>query len=114
MDKIDKLWCYLKEKGDENRYKIGNYPWMSLEEYNGNELRKSLDDVIYIENFDVFRDNGIYPNEKKLYYKYVNANSNFAMIYQCRRLKCDVDTSTMVDYICEDVCKVLAQFDINN
>ena len=108
----NELWQSVGNKYGDKVFKVGNYPWMRYEEFDQDGKLSNITEVI---NGDIFEDNGaLYPESKKRqdslpYYKYESSNSQIAMIYQCRKLKTDVKTEALIDYLANDILELLKE-----
>lgn len=112
--KDTKLWAYIENKSNGKIFSIGGYPWMRYENFTNNATKdsKSLSNQNVVLNSAIFDESPLYPEYKKQkdtlpYAKYASDNSNTAMIYQFRKLKTEVKTEDLIDYIITDVKKLL-------
>ena len=115
--KAEKVWNYIQGEQEDGKYYIGRYPWMRYQDFtpDAKETQKPLDspqDIIEGSG-NIFRDNNIlYPNVKKRkdttpYYKYASDGSSEAMLYQYRKLNPEITTEELIEYLCEDVERVI-------
>ncbi|MBQ7790810.1 MAG: PD-(D/E)XK nuclease family protein [Rikenellaceae bacterium] len=117
--KDKKLWEYIRNKRNDKIFSVGDYPWLRYEDFADDATKdsKSLSNpekVLYSDN--IFVMDCLYPQCKKQkdtlpYAKYASDNSNTAMIYQFRKLKFEVNTKDLIEYIIKDVKKLLEGLD---
>lgn len=112
--KDKKLWEYIRDKSKENVFLVGGYPWLRCEDFADDATKgfKLLNPGNVLVSDNIFVMDCLYPQCKKQkdtlpYAKYASDNSNTAMIYQFRKLKFDVNTKDLIEYIITDVKKLL-------
>ena len=112
-EKAEKLWDYIRNKSTDNIFSVGGYPWLRCEDFADDATKDSkLSNPNVVLNSAIFDESPLYPEYKKQkdtlpYAKYASDNSNTAMIYQFRKLKSDVTTKDLIEYIIKDVKKLL-------
>lgn len=112
--KAEKLWDYIRKKSKGNIFSVGGYQWLRCEDFADNATKdsKPLSNPKDVLDSAIFDESPLYPEYKKQkdtlpYAKYASDNSNTAMIYQFRKLKTEVKTDDLIDYIITDVKKLL-------
>ena len=112
--KDKKLWEYIRDKSKENVFSVGDYPWLRYEDFADDATKdsKPLSNQNVVLDSDIFDKSPLYPEYKKQkdtlpYAKYAADNSNTAMIYQFRKLKSNVTTEALIEYIVNDVKSLL-------
>lgn len=109
--KDKKLWEYIRNKSTDNIFSVGGYPWLRYEDFadatKGSEFSNSGNVPI---SDNIFVMDCLYPVTLP-YAKYASDNSNIAMIYQFRKLKFDVETKDLIEYIIRDVTNLLEGLD---
>ncbi len=113
--KDEKLWAYIYKNSNKNVFSVGNYPWMRYEEWDNDATKDSHPLSSHpedVHNSGIFDTSALYPQFKIRkdtlpYAKYASDNSNIAMIYQFRKLKFDVETTDLIEYIITDVKSLL-------
>lgn len=112
--KAEKLWDYIRNKSTDNIFSVGGYPWLRCEDFADDATKdfNPLSNQNVVLKSAIFDESPLYPEYKKQkdtlpYAKYASDNSNTAMIYQFRKLKTEVKTEDLIDYIITDVKKLL-------
>ena len=112
------LWDYIGNKSENKIFSVGSYPWLRYEDFADDATKdyKPLSNQNVVLDSDIFDKSSLYPEYKKQkdtlpYAKYASDNSNTAMIYQFRKLKSDIKTSELIDYIITDVKNLLEGLD---
>lgn len=116
--KDKKLWEYIRNKRNDKIFSVGDYPWLRYENFADDATKdpEPLSNPNVVLDSDIFDKSSLYPKYKKQkdtlpYAKYASDNSNTAMIYQFRKLKTEVKTEDLIDYIITDVKKLLGGLD---
>ena len=113
----EEIWDNIRQKSSNSIYSVGGYSWMRYKEFDANATKDSLplfNPENVLSSDKIFGTSHLYPEYKKRqdtlpYAKYAGNNSNFAMIYQFRKLQRDVTTSDVIDYLVNDVKQLLEQ-----
>lgn len=104
------IWSEIKRYDNNGIVSIGGkdpYDWMRYNIQQVPNPATVLDSGLI--NSYLFANQPLYP-VKKEYLKFVGAKSTIGMIYQYRELCDNVTTQNLIDYIVEDVKRVIAAF----
>lgn len=119
--KDQRIWNYLEKNNvtpiGGNIICVNGYEWMRFENFANGAVGKmntlsNIKSVIDDNGSNIVDANDLYPNcksrkDSQPYGKYAGDNSNIGMIYQYRKLDPSVEVGQLIDYIVEDVTKLI-------
>lgn len=119
--KDQRIWNYLEKNNvtpiGGNIICVNGHEWMRFENFASGAVGKmnslsNIKSVIDDNGSNIVDDNDLYPNcksrkDSQPYGKYAGDNSNIGMIYQYRKLASSVTVGQLIDYIVEDVKRLI-------
>ena len=119
--KDQRIWNYLEKNNvtpiGGNIICVNGHKWMRFENFASGAVGKmnslsNIKSVIDDNGSNIVDANDLYPNcksrkDSQPYGKYAGDNSNIGMIYQYRKLDSSVRVGRLIDYIVEDVTKLI-------
>lgn len=100
-----KIWNYIARMVQNSIFIVNKYDWMRYDN-TGVANSPSVIDENLISNSAFGNNSLLYPDSKP-YLKFAGDNSNIGMIYQYRKLDPLVEVGQLIDYIVEDVKRLI-------
>ena len=100
-----KIWNYIARMVQNSIFIVNKYDWMRYDN-TGVANSPSVIDENLISNSAFGNNSLLYPDSKP-YLKFAGDNSNIGMIYQYRKLASSVTVGQLIDYIVEDVKRLI-------
>ena len=119
--KDQRIWNYLEKNNvtpiGGNIIRVNGHEWMRFENFANGAVGKmnslsNIKSVIDDNGSNIVDADDLYPNcksrkDSQPYGKYAGDNSNIGMIYQYRKLASSVRVEQLIDYIVEDVKRLI-------
>lgn len=119
--KDQRIWNYLEKNNvtpiGGNIIRVNGHEWMRFENFANGAVGKmnslsNIKSVIDDNGSNIVDADDLYPNcksrkDSQPYGKYAGDNSNIGMIYQYRKLDPSVEVGQLIDYIVEDVKRLI-------